>query len=156
MTTSPDSSEGKNTYFIDAEGGAEMARLLDQDVLVTNSMGGLFPERTDNLENIHDILDVACGPGGWALNVAFEYPDTKVTGIDLSERMVVYAQAHAQVRRLDNVFFRVMSVLKPLDFPDASFDLVNARALVGLMTPQRGPSSCRKWYVFADQAGQFA
>ncbi|MGB8347336.1 MAG: class I SAM-dependent methyltransferase [Ktedonobacteraceae bacterium] len=146
MTTSPDSSENKNTYFIDSEGAAEMARLLDQDVLVTNSMGGLFPERagSDTLEGIHDILDVACGPGGWALNVCLDYPDTEVTGIDSSEMMVLYARAHAKARRLDNVRFKVMDAMKPLEFPDASFDLVNSRALVGLMTPQTWPQLVRE------------
>lgn len=146
MATSPDSSENKNTYFIDSEGAAEMARLLDQDVLVTNSMGGLFPERTDSdtLEGIHDILDVACGPGGWALNVGLEHPDKEVMGIDVSEMMVEYARAHAQARRLYNVHFKVMDVMKPLDFPDASFDLVNSRALVGLMTPQTWPQLLRE------------
>jgi SAM-dependent methyltransferase len=146
MTTSPDSSESENTYFIDAEGAAEMARLLDQDVLVTRSMGGLFPERADSdtLEGIHDILDVASGPGGWALNVAWEYPDTEVTGIDISEMMVNYAHAHTVARRLPNVHFKVMDAFKPLAFPDASFDLVNSRALVGLMTPQTWPNLIRE------------
>lgn len=146
MTTAPDSSENKNTYFIDAEGAAEMARLLDQDVLVTQSMGGLFPERADGdpLEGIHDILDIACGPGGWALNVGYEYPDTEVIGIDISEMMVNYARAHAQARRLRNVRFKAMDAMKPLDFPDASFDLVNSRALVGLMTPQTWPQLVRE------------
>lgn len=146
MTTSPDSAENPNTYPIDAESAAEMARLLDQDVLVTRSMGGLFPEHTDNdtLEGIHDILDVASGPGGWALNVAWEYPDAEVTGIDISEMMVNYAQAHSVARRLPNAHFKVMDALKPLDFPDASFDLVNARALVGVMTPQTWPQLVRE------------
>lgn len=146
MTTSPDSSENTNAYFIDAEGAAEMARLLEQDALVTRSMDGLFSERADSdtLEGIHDILDVACGPGGWALSVGWEFPDTEVTGIDISEMMVDYARAHAQARLLRNVHFKVMDAFKQLDFPDASFDLVNSRALVGLMTPRTWPDLVRE------------
>ena len=75
-----------------------MARLLDQDMLVTRSMGGIFPERADDLDHIHTILDVACGPGGWVLRVAREYPHIQVTGVDISERMVSYARSHAQAR----------------------------------------------------------
>jgi ubiquinone/menaquinone biosynthesis C-methylase UbiE len=144
MATSPDSAESKNTYFIDSEDATEMARLLEQDQLITSSMGGLFPERSDDLEGIFDILDVACGPGGWVLSVAREYPHIQVTGIDISERMVRYAQAHAQARGFSNAHFQVMDVLKPLSFPDASFDLVNARTLVGLMTPQTWPVFVRE------------
>ncbi|HET9921299.1 MAG TPA: methyltransferase domain-containing protein [Ktedonobacteraceae bacterium] len=139
MTTSPDSSENKSGYVVDAEDAAEMARLLDQDILVSKSMGGLFPEHVDELEGISDILDIACGPGGWVLSVAREYPHIQVTGIDISERMVAYAQAHAQARGLSNAHFRRMDILKSLDFPSGSFDLVNARTLVGLMSPQTWP-----------------
>ena len=60
-----------NTYFIDAEDAAEMARLTHQDRLLTKGMGGLFPDSFD-LSEVHDILDIACGPGGWVLDVAFE------------------------------------------------------------------------------------
>lgn len=126
-------------YFIDQENAAEMARLLEQDALVTRSMGGLFPERADNLDNVHTILDAACGPGGWVLSVAREYPKIQVTGVDISTRMVNYARTHAKARGFANAHFKAMDVLQPLDFPENSFDLVNARTLVGLMTPQSWP-----------------
>jgi ubiquinone/menaquinone biosynthesis C-methylase UbiE len=135
MANQPGSSENVNTYVIDAESPAEMARLLDLHTLITKSMGGLFAERTD-IAGVRDILDIACGPGGWVLDVAREYPDTQVTGIDISKRMVDYASAYALVRGLDNAHFLRMDALKPLDFSDASFDLVNGRALVGFMYPE--------------------
>jgi len=136
--TTHDSSQGERTYTIDAESATEMARLVNHDLLLTQSMGGLFSERAD-LSNIHDILDIACGPGGWVLEVARTYPEISVTGIDISQTMVEYARAYAKARGLANAHFRVMDALKPLDFPSASFDLVNARALVGFMYPQAWP-----------------
>jgi ubiquinone/menaquinone biosynthesis C-methylase UbiE len=131
-------------YFIDAETVTEMTRLLAQDTLITRSMGGLFPERTDNLEGMHAILDVACGPGGWVLEAAREYPHIQVTGIDISERSIQYARASAQARDFSNAHFKVMDALKPLNFPDESFDLVNARTLVGIMTPRTWPELVRE------------
>lgn len=139
MTTSPDSQESKNMYFIDQEDAIEMARLLEQDALVTRSMGGLFSERADNLEDVHTILDAACGPGGWVLSVAREYPRIEVTGVDISTRMVNYSRTHARARGFANAHFEAMNVLEPLDFPEKSFDLVNARTLVGLMTTPGWP-----------------
>jgi ubiquinone/menaquinone biosynthesis C-methylase UbiE len=139
MTTSPDSQESKNMYFIDQEDAVEMARLLEQDALVTRSMGGLFSERADDLEIIHTILDVACGPGGWALSVARDYPHIQITGVDISTRMVNYSRTHAKARGFSNAHFEVMDVLQPLDFPENSFDLVNSRTLIGFMTPQSWP-----------------
>src|SRR5712691_5576152 len=70
-----DQPQSESTYFIDAESAAEMARLMIQDRLLTKGMGGLFPERAD-LSNLHRILDIGCGPGAWALDVADAYPVT--------------------------------------------------------------------------------
>jgi len=121
-----------NSYVINTESGAEMARLIDQDKFITKCMGGLFPEISE-LAKVGSTLDVACGPGGWAQEMAYTYPDMQVVGVDISRRMIEYAKALSQVQGLDNVEFRVMDVLKPLDFPDASFDLINARFLVGFV-----------------------
>lgn len=54
----------ENTYLNDPESGGEMARLLDQDRILTVSMGGLAPE-LDRVEEFRHVLDIACGPGGW-------------------------------------------------------------------------------------------
>jgi SAM-dependent methyltransferase len=126
MATYGKSSNSDNVYFNDPENVAEMARLLGQDRLVTKGMGGLFSERSD-LSGIHRILDAACGPGGWAREVAFTYPKIEVVGIDVSRAMIDYANAQARVQGLDNASFQVMDIQKPLDFPDGSFDLINAR-----------------------------
>jgi SAM-dependent methyltransferase len=129
----------ENTYPNDPESGAEMARLLDQDRMLTRCMGGLLPEQS-SVEGFHDVLDIACGPGGWVQELAFTYPHVKVTGIDISRAMVDYARMQARIQNLDNAHFEVMDVTKPLDFPGASFDLVNARTIAGFMTISAWPA----------------
>ncbi len=133
MSQTSDPTANDNVYFVDHESGAEMARLMLQDRLYTKGMGGLFSEQSD-LSNIHRILDIGCGPGGWALEVAFTYPEKEVVGFDISQTMIDYARAQARVQGLDNASFRVMDLLNPLDFPDNSFDLVNARLIAFLPT----------------------
>src|SRR6266550_5114635 len=139
MPASPPNPSEENAYVIDIESAAELARLLHQDRHVTKSMGGLLAEQSD-ISNIHDVIDVACGPGGWALEVADRYPDIKVVGIDISKSMIEYARALAKAQKLKNVEFLVMDALKPLDFPNASFDLVNARFIQGFMPPHAWPA----------------
>jgi ubiquinone/menaquinone biosynthesis C-methylase UbiE len=139
MSTSANPSQDENTYFIDAENAAEMARLTVQDRLTTKAMGGLFPEQTD-LSNVYDILDIACGPGGWVLDVAQAYPDKRVTGVDISRLMVEYAKAQAREKGLNNANFQVMDALNPLEFADNSFDLVNARFLSAFMLRAAWPN----------------
>jgi ubiquinone/menaquinone biosynthesis C-methylase UbiE len=130
------SKPSRNTYVIDPEKfGAETSRLLLQDKLFTQAMGGTLPPEY-NLTGVTRLLDIACGPGGWALEVACEHPDIEVIGIDLSPTMIDYARSQAQVQRLKNATFLVMDVRAPFAFPDASFDLINARLLLTFMKPQ--------------------
>lgn len=136
MSTNP--SYNENTYVMDAESAAETARLMNQDRILTRTMGGVFPERPD-LSNAHDILDIGCGPGGWVLDVAYEYPEIQIMGIDISHTTIRYARAQAKVQGLDNTSFRVMNALKPLEFPDNSFDVVNARFIMGFMPTTAWP-----------------
>ncbi len=124
--------QDENTYFIDAESGAETARLLNQDRLITRHMGGIFPARLD-LSNVLDVLDIGCGPGGWVFEVAFAYPGMNVVGIDISQTTIEYARAQAKVQLLDNASFKVMDATKPLAFPDNSFDFINARFIFSFM-----------------------
>ncbi len=141
MANEPQQSD--QGYFIDAESATEMARQMNQDRLITKGMGGLFPERSD-LSNIHHILDVACGPGGWVLDVAREYPQIEAVGIDMSRTMVEYARAQASSRGFSNASYIVMNALEPLDFPDSSFDLVNAR-LFGFIPTAAWPNLMREY-----------
>lgn len=134
MMAQMNSSEDENSYFIDHESVAEMARLLDQDRLFTRAMGGLLSERANSFQGIERVLDIGCGPGGWAQEVAFAHPETHVVGIDLSRTMINYARAQAQVQHLNNTAFQVMDIQQPLEFPDNSFDLINAR-LLGFFPP---------------------
>ncbi len=133
---SPDQEE--NTYVLDAESSAEMARLMRQEHLLTSGMGGVFPEQID-LNGIEQVLDLACGPGGWALEVAYTYSDMRVVGVDISERMIKYANIQAKVQHRPNVSFQVMDILKPLDFPANSLDLVNARLISTLVPRDKWP-----------------
>ena len=139
----PPKKKPGDTYVMDQENVAEMARLVDQDRLITEAMGGLFPSQLD-VAPLHDILDIACGPGGWAIEVAMTYPHKQVSGIDISRLMVAYARMQAVAQELANTSFRVMDVTRPLKFADASFDFVNARLLFSFMRPDKWPLLVRE------------
>src|SRR5260370_27946624 len=126
MPDNPQSRKGD--YFSDTESAAEKARLLHQDRLITKGMNGVLSGLED-ISSMRDILDIACGPGGWVLDVALEYPAIEVMGIDISQQMIDYANTQAQAQGFNNASFSVMDVTRLLDFPDNSFDLVNARFL---------------------------
>jgi ubiquinone/menaquinone biosynthesis C-methylase UbiE len=129
-------SEDENTYVIKDE-SVELGRLVLQDKLYTQAIGGLFPEI--DLTGITRVLDIACGPAGWAIDVAFEFPEMEVVGVDISENIINYNFAQARVRNLQNVTFEVMDARQPFTFQDHSFDLVNGRLFVGFMDTEAWP-----------------
>lgn len=126
MTTPGKQPESGNVYFSHPESTMELSRLLEQDRLVTEGMGGLIAEY-DDLSRFHRVLDIACGPGGWAQELATAHPDMEVVGFDISQTMIEYARASVQARTLSNLTFHVMDLQKPLHFDTHSFDLVNSR-----------------------------
>ncbi|HEY4388776.1 MAG TPA: hypothetical protein VGN34_30360, partial [Ktedonobacteraceae bacterium] len=56
--------------FIFPEGGALTAWLHNIDTLITRGMGGILSERGNDPSDFHDVLDLGCGAGGWAMDVA--------------------------------------------------------------------------------------
>jgi len=139
-----------NTYIMDdPESGPELHRLIDQHRVLTEVFGGLVPEDIlrERISAFHDILDIACGPGGWVLDMAQTHPHTRITGFDISPRMVKYAQMQAEVRGLSNASFLVMDATKPLGFAEDSFDLINGRLLTSFLFKETWPNllaECRR------------
>ncbi len=130
--------EHPSTYIVqDRSSEEELKRLEVQDHLFTKLMGGVLPEQPDPTR-FESVLDVACGPGGWLIETAQAYPGiTRLVGIDISAKMIEYAQTRAQTAGVsDRVSFQTGDALRILDFPSESFDLVNLRF---------GTSWVKKW-----------
>src|SRR5260370_7745715 len=122
----PRAQENSSQYVVeDRRSNPEMIRLMIQDSLMTTGMGGPLTEQA-NPTSLHRVLDIGCGPGGWILEAADRYHHMELTGIDISWRMIEYARAAAQARKLTDGFeFLVMDARHPLELPNASCDLVN-------------------------------
>jgi ubiquinone/menaquinone biosynthesis C-methylase UbiE len=131
--------DSAGTYFVhDKSNQEELNRLIVQENMITDVMGGMLPEQQDPTQ-FQRVLDIGCGPGGWIIEVAQTYPQIKkLYGIDISPTMIQYAQKRAEEQRLpkERVEFLVMDALRMLEFPNSFFDLVNLRLGVSFM---------RKW-----------
>lgn len=122
--------------FFRGHSRAKMADFARWERMMTFYTGGLFPEPSD-LPPFHHILDIGCGSGSWAIKVAQTDPTLSLEGIDIDAYIVDYARSEAETAQVsERVQFHLMDALQPLDFPDASFDLVN----LGL-----GSSFVRTW-----------
>jgi SAM-dependent methyltransferase len=129
----------EHTMLIDPDNAAEMARRINQEEVLTEVTGGLWPNEIDQ-QSVKMVLDLGCGPGQWATSVAFAHPEIRVIGVDPSSEHVRYARAYAQVQDLTNVTFATMDVQSPpLALPDGTFDLISARFLAGVLDRDTWP-----------------
>ena len=105
----------------------ELARQLDVTRFLLEEMGGSLPREQVTTKQLTNVLDVACGAGGWALDAAERYPELQVTGIDRSAPHVQYAQRFANERGLVNAHFLVqdMRTLDAKALGATPFDLIN-------------------------------
>jgi ubiquinone/menaquinone biosynthesis C-methylase UbiE len=140
-------SRQDNTYAVQDLGNLdERTRVRLQDQMVTAAMGGVLPEQPDPTK-LQTILDVGCGTGGWLIEVAKTYPGIlHLVGVDLNEQMIEYAQKQAEAEQVaGRVQFRVMDARGQLDFPDASFDLVNQRFAMSFLMLTDWPGQLQKY-----------
>jgi tRNA G46 methylase TrmB len=80
----------------------QVARLLLQDRIFNEGIGAavFFPSQEKKRSNLHRVLDIGCGPGGWVIDLARQLPQTTVIGIDSSPTMITYANGLAQLYQL--------------------------------------------------------
>jgi ubiquinone/menaquinone biosynthesis C-methylase UbiE len=75
------------------------------------------------------VLDAGCGSGSMSRLIARAFPDADITGVDLREQYLDYAQRRARSEHLENVQFQFADIFA-LPFPDASFDVVWTKYLL--------------------------
>lgn len=70
-----------------------------------------------------DILDIACGTGDFSIAIARKsHPDTRVTGLDLSEGMLAVMKGKVSAAGLDSVIACETGNAESMRFADSSFD----------------------------------
>src|SRR5579875_70190 len=131
----------EHSYIFDPESPEELARLVNFGRATTQAMGGVLAEQSqETIDGLRNVIDLACGPGDWVLDLAFAHPHIEVAGGDISRIMVDYANARARSQGLTNASFGIMDITRPLDFPNNAFDLVNARSLFGVLSRENWPA----------------
>jgi ubiquinone/menaquinone biosynthesis C-methylase UbiE len=124
--------EKASTYIVqDRFRQEELKRLQLQEQMMMHALGGPLSEQPDSAR-FQCVLDIACGTGGWLIEMAKAYPTIpRLIGVDISKRTVDYARAQAETAQVnDRVEFYVMDALQGLALPPDFCDLVNLRFAV--------------------------
>lgn len=115
---SPHDTEVIHQFTLQAEGYTRLTNTMSNPR--TGALLALLAARADDV-----VLDVACGPGSLALDLAPHVQ--RVTGIDLTPAMLEQARAAQLKRGLSNISWHVGNA-GALPFADCSFSLVACRA----------------------------
>jgi SAM-dependent methyltransferase len=89
------------------------------------------------------VLDVGCGTGRWAMELAQQFPKANVIGLDMvpTEK---FTTGYGLVQPPENYAFVKGNVLEGLPFADGSFDFVHQRLLVAAIPQERWPFVVRE------------
>jgi ubiquinone/menaquinone biosynthesis C-methylase UbiE len=91
---------------------------LLRQVIAGNHLAPLYQPQT--------ILDVACGTGRWMAEIAQEFPQASVFGVDQTPISLV----ESTIPFSSNCHFQQSNILEGLPFPPNSFDFVHLRFLI--------------------------
>ncbi|WP_165422937.1 class I SAM-dependent methyltransferase [Ktedonosporobacter rubrisoli] len=107
----------------------ENDRLHYQHYVFKTLLGGNYHAP---LERVGNILDVGCGPGYWMLEIAQQFPQARISGLDTE-----FALPPGPVA--SNCRFVQGNILHGLPFAEQSFDYTHQRLLVAALPSQAWP-----------------
>lgn len=112
----------------------ELNRLDFQHFMLRFALKGNYAAPLDTPQR---ILDVGCGTGRWAAEMAQVFPQAQVTGLDITPPPSDHPLGAESGQRPANVTFTIGNALEGLPFPDNSFDYTHMRLLVTAIPADR-------------------
>ncbi len=125
-----------NAPYMLPKDDAELNRLDFQHYMLRFAMHGLY---APPLNHPRDVLDVGCGTGLWAMEMARLFPETRVVAVDLVAPPSDAPGASGAPLRPQNYSFVEGNVLQGLPFAADSFDFIHQRALLGAIPEAAWP-----------------
>jgi SAM-dependent methyltransferase len=86
---------------------------------LTNHLQVCLKTINASLSDFRDVLDFGCGCGRILIHVMSDFPGHRYTGIDVDSEAIAWCR-----NNLSSASFKVNRPKPPLDFADASFDLI--------------------------------
>ncbi len=124
-----------SSYIISKD--ATTDNMLDfQHFIVRQVLGG---NHQAPLRQPRAILDAGCGTGRWVVEMAAEFPEARVVGLDIVPPTNVAPMLASLGPLAANVSFVAADLLQPLPFPDGAFDYVHQQLMYDDLPAQQWP-----------------
>jgi 2-polyprenyl-3-methyl-5-hydroxy-6-metoxy-1,4-benzoquinol methylase len=101
----------------------------------------------------HSILDVGCGGGHFAIQLARHYPNAEVVGLDISPQAIDFAKRllEDQDSSLSNVKF-ILAKTEELAYPPNNFDVVTSTLVCHHLSDEQLVAFLQRAYFIAKQS----
>lgn len=117
-------SPSEAPYFLSYGKNSRLAEVLTHSIVTKT--GGLTRLPWENGPPLR-VLDIGCGCGAWAVDLARQWPETEIVGLDLVPCQTPLDDEDDDIQR--RISWVVANVLDGLPFANGSFDYVNIRFL---------------------------
>jgi len=94
--------------------------VLIYTTLIDPLLSGLRKTVVETISQQAAVIDIACGPGTLALEIA--HKAGHVTGIDLDEGLIAYASARSKKRGISNLTFEIRDASDLSSYNNGQFD----------------------------------
>lgn len=125
----------KNAPYVLPSDLQEINRLDFQHFMLRYALQGNY---LAPIQNPRMILDVGCGTGRWAIEMARQFPAAQVVGLDL------VSQINHEQDLPPNLIFQQGNLLEGLPFTQDTFDFVHMRLLLFAIPLERWPGVIRE------------
>jgi SAM-dependent methyltransferase len=113
---------GKRDQALQASASSATRRFLH--TLLQRETGTILSQSIP-LQELKRVLDIFCGPGMWAIDLARAYPALQVTGIDTDLALLRQFRADARVASITNLRVEHVPDLRWLPYVDEYFDCLH-------------------------------
>ena len=115
---------------------------------IVNHFSRVFPQIND----VHTVLDLGCGPADIAIRFAHKFPTCKIDAVDGAEKMLVQAQQRVESESLENRIELHLYCLPNCDLPNDRYDLIVSNSLLHHLHKPQHLWSCVRRYATTETA----
>lgn len=113
------------------------------------ALSSIHDATVSNVPEVSNVIDVACGTGALAFNLAGKAE--KVTGIDISQEMITTAIMSKQKQGITNVDFQVLDATELSCFKNDEFDVATISLAIHQFSPIIARQVIKELIRVADQ-----